>query len=120
MLVFHVSLEIRNEKIYFCSPGKVSTDTTANIANPILPTALVNWYNTNTVSSVLTGLNSNLNPTIANQICSTNFECLHDYIIRINPITSGATAASSNSFQQSRIVLGKISFFNYFILFLFN
>jgi hypothetical protein len=118
MLVFHVSLEIRIKRFNFFSPGKVSTDTTANIANPISPTILVNWYNTNSV--ILTGLNSKLDPTIVNGICSTNFECRHDYIIRINQITSAATATASNSNQQSRTILGKITFFNYFILFLFN
>jgi hypothetical protein len=85
----------------------VPSDTTPNIANPIMPSALINWYNNNSWPT-LTSLNGNLDPTIVEETCSINFECRHDYIIRINPVSSAATAAASNLFQQSRLTLGKI------------
>jgi hypothetical protein len=87
--------------------GKVPNDTTPDMTNPIMPINFVNWYTTNS-SGTLSGLNSKLSPNIVIQTCATNFECTHDYIIRINPITCAATASSLNSFEQFRITLGKI------------
>jgi hypothetical protein len=74
-----------------------------------MPTAFVNWYY-NSASSLLTSLNPLLSQTIVNQTCGSNFECIHDYLIRINSFTSGATASELQTFQQSRTTLGKISF----------
>jgi hypothetical protein len=85
----------------------VSTDTTADISMPIMPTEFVNWYYTS-ASSTLTSLNPVLSPSVVNQTCSSNFECVHDYLIRINSFTSGATASELQTVQQSRVVLGKI------------
>ncbi len=79
-----------------------------------MPVALVNWYY-NGASTILSGLNSLLNQTLVNQTCSSNFDCIHDYIIRINPVSSSATAQSTNLLQQSRSVLGK-KFLFYFSL----
>ncbi len=74
-----------------------------------MPTAFVNWYYNN-ASSILTSLNPLLSPIIVNQTCGSNFECVHDYLIRINSFTSAATASELQTFQQSKITLGKISF----------
>jgi hypothetical protein len=111
MLVAHVNFiqQIKNFFLNNCFSGKVPTDTTPDISNPILPTTLINWYNSN--SATLTRLNPKLSPTYVNQICSTSIECQHDYIIRINPITSAATASSINTLLQSRVILGKIRIF---------
>ncbi|CAF0869133.1 unnamed protein product [Adineta ricciae] len=84
-----------------CLSWRAPNDTTANITNPILPSTLVNWYYNN-ASSVLTTLNSHLSQSEVNQTCSSNFECVHDYIVRINPITSGATALLLDSYRDSR------------------
>jgi hypothetical protein len=70
-----------------------------------LPDDLITWYYS--ISSVLAALNPRLNQTTVNATCSGQFECLHDYIVRLNPITSGATAVSVNTFTQSRAILGK-------------
>ncbi len=88
------------------SSGKVPNDTTPDMLNPIMPINFVDWYNTNS-SGTLTGLNPKLSPSIVSATCSNNFECTHDYIIRINAVTSGATLSTLNSVQQSRLVLGK-------------
>jgi hypothetical protein len=72
---------------------------------------LLSWYNVNW--PILTGLNPSLSPTILDETCSTNYECSHDYIIRINPVTSSQTAAISTSSEQSRTLLGNKFFFNY-------
>ncbi len=112
MLVFHVSFQWENEefnlRIYILS-GKVPSDTTPDITNPILPSELVNWYYYDS-SSTLAGLNPSLSQTIVNQTCQTSFECLHDYIIRVNGMSSVATSSLLTSYQQSRIILGKVCF----------
>jgi hypothetical protein len=72
-----------------------------------MPTELVNWYYTN-ASDILTSLNPLLDPSIVNETCLSNFECTHDYIIRINSFTSVATASELQSFEQSKVVLGNI------------
>jgi hypothetical protein len=72
-----------------------------------MPTEFVNWYYTN-ASDILTSLNPLLNENIVNQTCSSNFECTHDYLIRINSFTSGAAASELQSFEQSKVVLGNI------------
>ena len=77
---------------------------------PIMPSGIVNWYYNN-VSSILTSLNSRLSQTQVNQTCSSSIECVHDYIIRVNPIASGATASLLNSYREARTILGKISLF---------
>ncbi|CAF1580921.1 unnamed protein product, partial [Adineta ricciae] len=89
-----------------CLSWRAPNDTTANITNPILPSTLVNWYYNN-ASSVLTTLNSRLNQSQVNQTCSSNFECVHDYIVRINPITSGATALLLDSYRDSRAIFAE-------------
>ena len=89
------------------STGKAPNDTTPEMSNPIMPINFVNWYYTNS-SDTLTGLNPILSQSIVNGTCSGNFECTHDYIIRINSVTSGATLSTLNSVQQSRLVLGKV------------
>lgn len=86
--------------------GHVSTDNTANISLPILPTEFVNWYYSQ--STVLAGLNPLLSQSVVNQTCSSSFECTHDYLIRINSFTSEATASELQTFEQSRTILGKI------------
>jgi hypothetical protein len=88
--------------------GEISSDTIPDNMNPIMPTELINWYY-NTASGILTSLNPLLSQSVVNQTCSTNLECIHDYIIRINSFTSGAAASELQTFQQSRNILGKIS-----------
>jgi hypothetical protein len=73
-----------------------------------MPTEFVNWYYNN-ASDLLTSLNPLLNQSIVNQTCGSSFECVHDYLIRINAFTSGATALGLQTFQQSRTTLGKVS-----------
>ncbi|CAF3697466.1 unnamed protein product [Rotaria sordida] len=90
-----------------CLSWKLSTDTTPNMANPIMPSYLVYTYY-NQYANTLASLNSLLNQSEIDRTCSTNFECRHDYIIRINPISSGITASSLNSFQQIGIILAEI------------
>ncbi len=82
-------------------------DTTVDIVRPIMPLSLIDWYNNGSWSE-LTNLNPSLSQSSLNQICSTDYECRHDYIIRINRVSSSATGALSNSSQQSRVILGKI------------
>jgi hypothetical protein len=89
--------------------GKVPTDTTADISDPIMPTEFVNWYY-NSASTLLASLNPLLSQTIVNQTCGSNFECVQDYLIGINSFTSAATASQLQIFQQSRTTFGKISF----------
>ena len=72
-----------------------------------MPTAFVNWYYNN-ASDILTTLNPLLSPTIVNQTCGSSFECVHDYLIRINSFTSAATASELQTLQQSKTTLGKI------------
>ena len=88
--------------------GKVSTDTTSDISNPIMPTAFVNWYYNN-ASGLLATLNPLLSQSVVNQTCGSNFECVHDYLIRINSFTAGAAAAQLQEFEQARTTLGKVS-----------
>ncbi len=76
-----------------------------------MPTSFVNWYYNNG-SDILASLNPLLSQTIVNQTCGSNFECIHDYLIRINSFTSAATASELQTFQQSRTTLGKISVLN--------
>ena len=63
-----------------------------------MPYYFVNTYYEST-SNVLAALNPQLSQANINETCSNNFECRHDYIIRINPIASESTASSLNSFQ---------------------
>ncbi|CAF4415936.1 unnamed protein product, partial [Rotaria sp. Silwood2] len=90
-----------------CLSWKVPNDTTPNMINPIMPSNLVYMYY-NAIADTLASLNPLLNQSLIDEICSENFECRHDYIIRINPITSGATASTLNLFQQSRTILAEI------------
>jgi hypothetical protein len=87
--------------------GKVATDTTSNIANPIMPISFVNWYYNN-ASVTVASLNSLLNQSIVNQICQNSWDCVHDYLIRVNSFTSQATSLGLQTFEQSRNVLGKV------------
>jgi hypothetical protein len=73
-----------------------------------MPTELVNWYYNN-ASSLLTSLNPFLSQTIVNQTCGSSFECIHDYLIRINSFTSAAASSELQTFQQSRTTFGKTS-----------
>ena len=58
---------------------------------PIIPSELVRWYYEGNNSLILASFNPLLNQTNVNQTCGDNFECIHDFIIRINPVTSGST-----------------------------
>ncbi|CAF4701271.1 unnamed protein product [Rotaria sp. Silwood2] len=73
----------------------------------IMPRTLVEWYYKN-ASDFLTNLNPRLNQRIVNQTCHDNFECIHDYLIRMNSFTSEATASGLQLVQESRTALGKI------------
>ncbi|CAF2923310.1 unnamed protein product [Rotaria sp. Silwood2] len=74
---------------------------------PIMPRSLVEWYYKN-ASNFLTSLNSRLNQSIVNQTCQDNFECIHDYLIRINSFTSEATASGVRLIKESRTALAEI------------
>lgn len=87
--------------------GKVPYDTTPDNNTPIMPTNFVKWYYNN-ASEILANLNPLLSQSVVNQTCSGNFECIHDYLIRINSFTSGATASGLQTFQEWRTTLGKI------------
>ncbi|CAF4267226.1 unnamed protein product [Rotaria socialis] len=87
-----------------CLSWKAPDDLTPNITQPIMPSYLVNiFYNQN--ENTLASLNPLLSTTQLNTTCADSFECRHDYIIRINPVASAATASGLNSFQQSAAVL---------------
>lgn len=77
------------------------------MSNPILPVYLVTTYYYQ-YQNTLVGLNSLLDSNVLNQTCSTSFDCRHDFIIRINQVSAGATASASSSFQSSRIALGNL------------
>jgi hypothetical protein len=85
----------------------VSTDTTVDITMPIYPLDFVKWYYNN-ASGIIASLNPLLSQSSVNQICGSNFECVHDYLIRINSFTSGSTASELQVVQQSKNILGKI------------
>ena len=87
--------------------GKVANDTTPDNSTPIMPTAFVNWYYNN-ASGLLATLNPLLSQTMVNQTCGSNFECVHDYLIRINAFTSGATGLRLQELEQARTTLGKV------------
>ncbi|CAF3404455.1 unnamed protein product [Rotaria sp. Silwood1] len=100
------SMNNDTEVLRACLSWKVPSDTTPIMTNPIMPSYLVYTYY-NESADTLASLNPRLSQSMIDQTCSTNFECRHDYIIRINPITSAATASSLNSFQQSRTILAE-------------
>lgn len=78
-----------------------------------MPITLVTSYYANQ-SSILTGLNQLLSQTVVNQTCQGNFECIHDYLIRINSFSSAATATQLQTNEQSRTTLGnKFIFHSY-------
>ncbi|CAF2470777.1 unnamed protein product [Rotaria sp. Silwood2] len=87
--------------------GRVPSNTTLDNRTPIMPRSLVEWYYKN-ASNFLTSLNPRLNQSIVNQTCHDNFECIHDYLIRINSFTSEATASGLQSVQESRTALAEI------------
>lgn len=87
--------------------GRVPGDSTTNITVPIKPTELYNWYYQNG-SPILASLNPALNVANVNETCNSSFECVHDYLIRINKFTSGAVASGLESFEQSRTTLGTV------------
>ena len=87
--------------------GRVSGDRTPNIPRPIMPTQIVNWYNQNG-STLLTSLNPDLSLTNVNTVCNSTFECVHDYLIRINRLTSGAVVSGLQVFEQAQIILGTV------------
>ncbi|CAF4768318.1 unnamed protein product, partial [Rotaria sp. Silwood2] len=72
-----------------------------------MPRSLVEWYYKN-ASYFLTSLNPRLNQSIVNQTCQHNFECIHDYLIRINSFTSQATASGVRLIKESRTALAEI------------
>lgn len=86
--------------------GRVPNSAPADITNPILPTSLVQWFN-GPASTALRSLNPALDPTSVNAQCSGKFECIHDFIIRLNRVSSSATAQSLDSFRNDRTILGK-------------
>lgn len=81
-------------------------NTIVEITNPIMPTMLVDWYNTSGWS-ILSAANPILSWENVMNTCSNKSECVHDLIIRVNPITSAVTGQSLQSFQTSREILGK-------------
>ncbi|CAF3955011.1 unnamed protein product, partial [Adineta steineri] len=101
------TISVNDANIYSaCLSWKVPSDTTADITRPIMPSAFVNWYYVN-ASNTLANLNPRLSQTIVNGTCSSNFECIHDYLIEINPISSSATALLLNSNSYSRTILAE-------------
>lgn len=87
--------------------GRVPGDTTPNITRPIMPTQIFNWYN-GSGSTLLTSLNPDLSPANVNTVCNSSFECVHDYLIRINRLTSGAVVNGLQVFEQAQIILGTV------------
>ncbi|CAF4658525.1 unnamed protein product [Rotaria sp. Silwood2] len=87
-----------------CLSWKVPNDITLDNRKPIMPRSLVEWYYKNASNFLTT-----LNPRIVNQTCHDNFECIHDYLIRINAFTSQATASGVRIIKESRIALAERS-----------
>jgi len=73
----------------------------------IIPSDLLSWYYQGNNSVTLSALNPLLSQTNVNQTCSSNSECVHDYVIRVNPITSGSTKSLSNELDKSISVLSE-------------
>ncbi|CAF3508982.1 unnamed protein product [Rotaria socialis] len=91
-----------------CLSWRVSNDTTPiSTFTPIMPRSLVEWYYTS-ASSYLESLNPFLSQTVVNRTCHGNYECEHDYLIRINSFTSEATASGLESIHDARISLREI------------
>ncbi|CAF4579536.1 unnamed protein product, partial [Rotaria sp. Silwood2] len=90
-----------------CLSWSVRSDITSDNRKPIMPRSLVEWYYKN-ASNFLTNLNPRLNPSIVNQTCQDNFECIHDYLIRMNSFTSQATASGVRLIKESRTALAEI------------
>ncbi|CAF3944032.1 unnamed protein product, partial [Rotaria magnacalcarata] len=94
--------------LHACLSWRVSNDTTPiSTFNPIMPRSLVEWYNTS-APSFLESLNPFLSQTVVNRICHGNYECVHDYLIRMNSFTSEATASGLELIRDSRISLHEI------------
>lgn len=90
-------------------PGRLDNDNSSAAIVPILPYEMVRWYYNN--SAVLEALNPSLSQTILNRTCPDHFECIHDYIVRVNPFTSGSTALALDSIQVEVAVLGRYTHF---------
>ncbi|CAF0960619.1 unnamed protein product [Rotaria magnacalcarata] len=89
-----------------CLSWKAADDLTPAITQPIMPSYLVNVFYYNNLNTLVT-LNPLLSATQLNTTCAESFECRHDYIVRINQVTSGATTSALSSFQQSVTVLAQ-------------
>lgn len=102
--------------------GRVPYDNTPKRPiRPLQPRTLVDWYyNNKDASNVLPGLNPLLQQANVNQTCQGNFECIHDYLIRINTFTSETTASKLESVHQSRNELSKNLTEKCFIYILFS
>ena len=88
-------------------PGSAPGDRTPELSRPISPTEFYKWYY-NSGSTTLTNLNPRLNQTVVNETCGSSFECVHDYLIRINVFTSQSTTSGLQNFQQLRATLSTV------------
>jgi hypothetical protein len=100
-------LVVIDEKKTFVFSGKVEQDNTLNTDKPILPTELIQWYYKEG-SSILTIANPDMNPVKVNATCDGHFECVHDLIIRMNPVTSKSTALSLGAFRSAVLDLSML------------
>ncbi|UJR30967.1 hypothetical protein I4U23_018479 [Adineta vaga] len=89
-----------------CHSWKLSDDGDQDDRIPIMPRNFVNWYYNN-ASDFLAILNPSLSKTMVEQICSGRFECVHDYLIRINSFTSQETDSIIQSTENSRNILAE-------------
>ena len=72
-----------------------------------MPTSFLKWYYNN-ASVTLGKLNPFLNQSVVNDTCKSSFECIHDYLIQINPVSSKITAIGLENLALSKTLLSKV------------
>lgn len=101
------SQRIQSNGAFFVGIADNTTQSTA--VRAILPSELYRWYYTGNNSRILEDLNPILSQANVNGTCSNNLECIHDMIIRANPITSGSTRVLLGDVETKTIVLSEIN-----------
>ncbi|CAF1679718.1 unnamed protein product, partial [Adineta ricciae] len=89
-----------------CRSWKVSDDATSDDKRPLMPQDFVAWYN-NSPSEFLTTLSSAMSKNLVDQTCSGKFECIHDYLIRVNSFTSKGSTSTLESTQSFRLEMAE-------------
>lgn len=97
------TVKIHHESILGRSFGN---SLSSNNLRAIQPYYLVNQFYRDNIF-VLQSLNRDLSESRLNATCGNNFECRHDYIIRISPTASSSTNTQLNDLSQAREILSK-------------